>query len=748
MPVPVELRHALTRLVTAGSGTAFVLLDDGGRITYASPGALAPLGRDDATAVGLHWSDLIRVEPPLAVDMSDPGSLLPALEGLGLAAAPRRSEGHLGEGVVSLRAGNGRTRWARLSVLDGRADPEVRGLLVVGRDVTAERLAAEATAAVGALPLRAAVDRVAAVLARVVDFDRLALSGIDGDAVRLLAVSGSDLPAGLIGSERPLGEETLAELRRTGWQVVTDTGDPEHGDPRTAAVGPGSYVSTVVRLAGQSVGLMTLFSGRPGRFRPAHGPLLAEAAAGTGVALLLLARLAQEQAAASALLDRTANLLRQATSDPLTGLANRSHLREVLSAALAAQGPGAELGVGLLFCDLDRFKVVNDALGHHVGDVLLQQVADRLRTQAPAGALVARLGGDEFVVLVPSGATSQGLLDLGVALQAAVAAPVQVDHHVLRVDLSAGAVLAGAADTPDEVLQHADTAMYRAKFGGRRRVALWTRQVGEAARARFDLERELALALTLDVDDDAGITVVYQPVADLRSGRWHGVEALARWQHPQLGEVPPSTFVPLAEEVGLSARLTAIVGRHAVAALAAWSALPAARGLRLSVNVSGRDLVESTVLAELRAGLRAAGLPSDLLMIELTETAIAQASVEAVAELQRLRDEGARLALDDFGTGFSSLVHLRALPVTTVKIDRGFVSGPVSGGGGGLADPALVRAVIGLAVSLELEVVAEGVETREQADALLALGCHQGQGWLLGRPVTARAVLDRFAAGS
>jgi len=736
--VPAELTQALTRLVTAGSGTSFVLLGADGLLRYASPGALEPLGFTAEEAAGWPWSDLLWPEDLLAWGAPSPAPIQALVDRAqqqdAAAVAGGSITGHL---LVRLRTRDGLVRHVDLVVLDARADPEVRGVLTVGRDVTAPTLAAATAAVVGTGSLRAAVDRVAGVLGDVLAFDRLVLAGVDEGGLRVLAVSGADLRPGVIGAAYTLEEAALLRLHRTSHHVVRDTADPAAGDPRARSAGVGSYVSAGVPLAGQTVGTLTLTHARPRAFRSQDAALLAEVAALAGVSLLLLAQLEQEQAATSALLERTNALVQRASSDALTGLANRSRLLEALAAALE----GAQ-GVGLLFCDLDRFKVVNDALGHHVGDALLGQIAARLRAAVEPGSLVARIGGDEFVVLVPAGATAAGLLELGARLQRVVAEPVPSEHHLLRVDLSAGAVLAQPGDSADLVLQHADTAMYKAKGGGRRRVALYTDAVGAEARERFDLERDLAHALGGGPEARGQIGVVYQPVVDLRTGGWTGVEVLARWQHPTLGAVPPTMFVPLAEEVGLTGRLTSIVTAQAFAAWSSWRRTTAGCALTVGLNVSGRDLVDAGVLDDIADRLAEADLPAAQLVLEVTETALARAGEDAVDALERLRARGTELALDDFGTGYSSLAHLRQLPVTTLKVDRSFISGPGDGDDPdlGLADLPLVRAFVALAESLRLPMVAEGVETDRQAAELRALGCTLGQGWALSRPLSADAV--------
>ncbi|MCW2667764.1 MAG: domain S-box protein [Frankiales bacterium] len=424
-------------------------------------------------------------------------------------------------------------------------------------------------------------------------------------------------------------------------------------------------------------------------------------------------------------------LARIALADPLTGLANRAALLQRLEDLLDGGVP-----LALLFLDLDRFKVVNDSLGHSVGDEMLRTVAGRLRELCGSDALVARLGGDEFVVAAAD-VDQQDALELAERLQRELRRPMDLAGHSLVTTASIGVVVApSGSDREAEVLvRDADVSMYRAKARGPATTVLWDQRFGSAATERLEVERDLRA--TLEGGPAAGQLVVhYQPQVDLQDGGIVGVEALVRWQHPERGLLPPSAFLDVADDSGLGIELGRQVLAASTAAVAAWRQLPGAGALGLSVNVTAHELQRpQSVRATLQA-LDAQGLPADALTVEVLESVLLDAEGAVEASLAAYAAFGVRLALDDFGTGSSSLLHLRQVPVATVKVDRSFVAGL----GRSRRDEAIVRAVRSLTDDLGMRCVAEGVEEERQREWLAVQGIRLAQGFLLHRPLPAEQV--------
>jgi diguanylate cyclase (GGDEF)-like protein len=411
----------------------------------------------------------------------------------------------------------------------------------------------------------------------------------------------------------------------------------------------------------------------------------------------------------------------QARADALTGLANRKQLGEWAAEAMR-DGP-----VALVLLDLDRFKEVNDTLGHHVGDQLLTAVARRLESCLRQGDTVARLGGDEFALLLP-GANADAAAKAAARARDALADPFVLGGLLVDVAASAGiAVSPRHGIDLDELLQHADVAMYLSKESGEVEVYDTTRD--RHSPGRLALLGELRRALEGDE-----LELHFQPKADLSSGRVVGVEALVRWRHPERGLVPPDEFVPLAERSGLITLLTAWVLDAALRQLSQWRA----RGwdLSLAVNITVKDLCGDQLVDRVTAGLAAYGVPASALQLEVTEGSLFTDSLKARQTLRRLEALGVTLALDDFGTGWSSLVQLRSLPVSEIKIDRSFVARMDSDP----RDLAIVSSVIDLARGLGMRVVAEGVEDVATWHRLSALGCDLAQGWWLSRALPAGEV--------
>ncbi len=421
--------------------------------------------------------------------------------------------------------------------------------------------------------------------------------------------------------------------------------------------------------------------------------------------------------------------------DPLTGLPNRRLLIDQLRHALANCDRTGHEGA-LLFIDLDNFKNLNDTLGHDMGDLLLQQIAERLREHVRENDSLARLGGDEFVVMLeglqPEGGEAvHQVRHVGEKLLGVLSEPFSLDRVVYRITASIGvAMFSDSDDTVEELLKRADLAMYEAKSAGRNGLRFFNPSMQAAVSARAALEADLREALQTEQ-----FFLELQPQVDA-AGTAVGAEALLRWRHPERGLVSPGEFIPVAEATGMILPLGDWVLRQACAQLAAWSRDPAMVGLVLSINVSVRQFRHPDFVSRVLDVLEDSGADPRRLEMELTESQLVDNVEEMIGIMMRLRARGVRFSLDDFGTGYSSLSYLKRLPLNQLKIDQSFVRDLLVDSN----DEAIVRTVVALGESLDLRVIAEGVEREAQRDKLLALGCRYFQGYLYGRPGPAGAL--------
>ena len=405
--------------------------------------------------------------------------------------------------------------------------------------------------------------------------------------------------------------------------------------------------------------------------------------------------------------------------DPLTNLPNRLLLLDRLKQALL-QASRQGRGVAVLFIDLDRFKFVNDSLGHHAGDTVLNEVAIRLRQSIRAGDTVSRIGGDEFVVICPDVGGSEDVHRIADSIQAAIARPITIGDQSASVDASIGIAFGLGHDDAELLLRNADQAMYLAKDRGRARYEVFDDDLRYRIHQRLDSELALRDAVEL-----GQIESWYQPIVDLQDHKVVATEALARWRRPERGLVMPGDFIALAEEVGLIKGIGSTVLGQACRA-----ATGLAQGVAVSVNVSARQFVQDDFGDVVKRALAESGLPPEQLWLELTESAVLDAIDSAARTFQELRSLGVRLAIDDFGTGYSSFTHLRAFTVDLLKIDLTFIRDVESSD----HDRAIVEGILRLADSLNLDVVAEGIETTSQRDLLRSMGCRFGQGYLFSKP--------------
>ena len=510
--------------------------------------------------------------------------------------------------------------------------------------------------------------------------------------------------------------------------IVVDRGD---ADGALLPTMPDATVqraaSVALRRSGQTVGLLAI--GRRSREGFTHGEQRF---------LRSLAHLV------SAVLERAAaheRLWLQAHTDTLTGLANRE-LLTVRAAEAIARARETGGSVALLLADLDGFKLVNDSMGHREGDNLLRSVAARLARGVRPTDLVARVGGDEFAVLchdadeLAATRIAERLLHELVEAVSVARARVTVRASIGVAEHRADHARAGDDDAVDGLLQRADLAMYRAKALGGNRVAVYDVAVHDESTRRLKIEQGVAHALRHD-----GLHLVFQPVVALQTGEVRGAEALVRWTHPELGPVGPDEFVAVAEQSGLVAELDLWVLERAAREAMAWLRQGLFDGRSLGVNVSGRSLSTLDFVERFRAVLAASGLPPRNLAVEVTESHLTDHT--GTRALQQLHDLGIACCVDDFGTGFASILQLKRLPLRYLKIDRSFTSGL----GTDARDDAIIQATVHLAAQLGLSVIAEGVETPEQLQALTAVGCRSAQGYLLSRPIPARDLAALLRAG-
>ena len=420
-----------------------------------------------------------------------------------------------------------------------------------------------------------------------------------------------------------------------------------------------------------------------------------------------------------------AKLAQDATHDALTGLVNRTVAINRLSAQERARHPGL---TAVLFIDLDKFKVINDSLGHGVGDRVLQIMGARLRRTIAGGDLVGRLGGDEFAVIAHGISGPEDAVTVAERLRHTLSRPVTVDGRHLHIDASIGIVIAGPEDVRDgeDILRDADLAMYQAKTKGRSTYAIFDVELRERTQRRLQLEQDLRGAAR-----KGQLWLAYQPIVDLKSGATVAVEGLLRWSHPRYGAISPGEFIPLAEESDLINVVGTYMLRTATTEIIRLREREA--GLRLAVNLSARQLDDPQLVPDVRRVLETAGLSPSTLCMEITESAVMRDPVAAGRTLAALRELGACLAIDDFGTGYSSLAQLLRLPLDTLKIDQSFTAGL----GRSKEAEAIVTSIVAMAHAVDLNVIAEGVEGIVQLEILQGLGCDQAQGYYLGRPVSA-----------
>jgi diguanylate cyclase (GGDEF)-like protein len=413
--------------------------------------------------------------------------------------------------------------------------------------------------------------------------------------------------------------------------------------------------------------------------------------------------------------------------DALTGLPNRKLFSEQLEQALKRVRRGERLAV--LYLDLDHLKRINDTLGHAIGDKLLKRVADRLRSCVRDIDLVARLSGDEFAIIQTSLHRPSDAADLAMRVREAIHEPIDLNDHQVTVDISVGISIApNDATELNELLKTADIALYEAKNTGRGTFCFYEPEMNARMQSRDKLERDLQSALA-----NGEFELFYQPVVTLKENKIRSFEALLRWHHPSRGEVSPAEFIPIAEETGLIVPLGEWVLRQACAEAAKWP-----DDIGITVNISSIQLTNKNLVNVVIGAIASANIPAERLILEITESVFLQNTYANLATLRRLHELGVQFAMDDFGTGYSSLGYLLSFPFSKIKIDRSFITDlPTK-----KESRAIVRAIIDLARSLKIGVIAEGVETSQQVEQLRRLGCAEMQGYLFSPPRPVAEIYD------
>ncbi|MBX3286595.1 MAG: EAL domain-containing protein [Actinobacteria bacterium] len=670
------------RALVENSSDIVLVVDETRHITFVSPAAHRLLGLSERTLVGSHPARWVHPDdwPALAHNLD-----------AGLDSLPEDG----GEIEVRIRHVDGIHRWFEVRIKDVRHEPEIQGLVITAREIT-DRKATEQRLAASESRFRALVQNSTDVVAVI---NEAGLYTYVSPAVT--AILGRT-PEELEGTKATaLLDQANFEAFRTAYPELNRADLANQQLPVRRMEVQVAHRSGEMRTL--DIDLTDL------RHEPSVGGIVLNARD-------ITVRKALER-----------DLRYQATHDTLTGLPNRTMFTQEAGAALRKAGPRS-VSVGALFVDLDDFQTINDSLGHAVGDVLLQQVAERLETTLPRNTLAARLGGDEFAVLVDDADDEHGALAVADQVIAVVAEPFFIDGREIRVTCSIGIALGSGTDIDAEVLlRNADVAMYLAKGRGKNRAAMFADHLHATVVERLELKADLVRAI-----DEGQLRNHYQPIVSLQTGRITGMEALVRWQHPTRGLLQPDGFIALAEDTGLVVGLGRWVLREACHQLGEWQlALPATSSLTMSVNLSVRQLVSENIVQEVRDAIEDAGIDPSTLTLEITETTLMHDTELTRQRLSELRDLGVSLAVDDFGTGYSSLQYVQRFPIDIIKIDRTFVTGLGTNPG----DSAVVQSMIELSQRLGVHTVAEGIDRPEQVTLLQSLGADLGQGYLFSRPV-------------
>lgn len=650
-------------------------------LSWISPAVEAMLGYPAEAIIGRCAVDLVHpddvdVVVPRFIEVAADPTAMPTVE-------------------LRLQRADGRYRWFQCSVANRMDDPEVRGLVMSMHDIDARRRSEDALR-MSELRMRSILETAADAIittddgGTIIEFNRA--------AERIFGVTAADV----VGTVYPDLLPESADKRV--WQQKS-AGAVQSGQPMDLVI---------MRAEGQE------FEARIS---------ISRATVDDHTFTTAIVRDVTEEKETARVLER------RGLYDELTGLATRKLLIDRLDVAIR-RGKRKRTVIGLLILDLDRFKNVNDSLGHDLGDALLVEVAQRLRSAAGEGNTVARLGGDEFVVLCDEARDIDDISDRAGRLDEVLRAPFVLGGEEIMLTASIGiAVWNGGDERADELVRHADAAMYRAKDRGRARIELFDERMQTFVAARLDLESALRRAIERDE-----LVAFYQPIVAFSSGRPTHLEALVRWQRPDVELVSPDAFIGIAEETGLIHPIGEWMLQRAALDCARWQDV--APGVGVSVNVSPRQFDSPSVVEAVAAALRETGLAPELLGLEITESVLVDDPDETVALLDQLKELGVRIALDDFGTGYSSLTYLQQLPIDELKIDRSFVAALEDE----RSDLVLLQMMVQLGRAFDLKVVAEGIDTDRKLRRIQRLGCHFGQGYLFARPAAFEQVMHRFEA--
>ncbi len=656
------------RALVENSSDVVLVLDDDAAVTFASPTVRRLLGREEQTVLGRPLADFVAADDRLHIRR--------------LLAAPTQARNH-GRSSVEVRMihGDGEYRWFEVEARDLRDDEEVRGTVITASDAS-ERKRAEAQLMRSESRFRLMVQNSSDVVA-IVDEDGI-----------ITYVSPS--------VERMLGFSPIEVLGRNIFELLS-VAEADRVRALTEAELDGASVE--VRIQG-ATGMVhnlevsiTDLTGQP---------------AVDGIVLNI------RDVTDRKLLED--DLRHQSLHDDLTGLANRVMFTERVSDALATRGSSAET-LGVVFIDLDDFKLINDSLGHDVGDEALVAVAQRIQQCLRLSDLASRLGADEFAVLLSGVYGESEIIEVVERLRAAVAEPLQLESQVLHLAASIGiATDTDSSHSAEELLRSADLAVHQAKQSGKDRVEVFVEEMHSSAFAELELKSALVRAV-----EQGEFLLHYQPIVDMATGRMRGVEALIRWEDPERGLVSPAAFIPAAESTGLIREIGLWVVEQAAHDLAGWHAL--GHEIYASVNVSGRQLDDQDFVGQITKRVVDADVSPSSIVIELTESLLAHGD-DVVTTFSRLHERGFRLALDDFGTGFSALQYLQQFAIDLIKIDRSFV---VSMGQTG--NTGVVQAILDVARNVNASTIAEGIEDTNEQRMLRDLGVELGQGYYFSRPV-------------
>jgi len=680
-----ESRERRFRALVQSSSDLVFAVDTNATVTYASPACTKVLGYEPDILLGAETGALVHED-----DIEDLRMTLRATLGV---------PGGSAEFSIRVRHQNGTWRWLEGLATNLLDDPAVAGMVINARDVTERRARLERQTAISdlgrevlrATTLEASVKSAAGVINRIVHARNCRIVGVigSGESSEQASSAAVEISNGHTGSVTTVDSPSLR----------VPVGDPEQ---------PLAYIEVF------KDGLVT-----PEDEQFVEGV--------SGIVLSATVRFGAEDA-----------IRHQAMHDPLTGLPNRALFNDRLEHALSRRSRIAG-HVAVMIVDLDGFKNVNDSLGHLTGDALLIAVADRFEACLRGFDTIARLGGDEFAILFDELETTEQAGPVAQRVLDALVNPLPLSDREVAIGASVGIALTDRADTKaDRLLADADAAMYRAKREGKGCYRVFEAVMHTAAVERMNLEQELRTAIR-----DGALTVYYQPIVDTSTGHITSFEALARWQHPTRGFVPPNTFIPLAEESGLIIDLGRAVLLAACEQAREWHARMPELRPSISVNASRLQLANPSFVEDVADALARADLEPSSLIVEVTESILASESGHVIATLDELRRTGIRVAIDDFGTGYSSFAALAELPIDILKIDKRFVDNLVFDDQG----RGFVNAIMQLAHTLHLETTAEGVEKIEQRDALALLGCTHIQGYFFSPPMPGDQTHDYLARG-